>query len=213
MSISQTWAERRAMPPPLSGPFTSPPLLPSTLAPTTLSLPRRPRYPPYPTAPVSPSSSSQISTYRAPSPRKVPPKPTVLEYDAYGSPLSNWTGWHGEGDLGAKHRPGTAAYYKSYAFRKIRNAGGEQVPGHTSAEVDDEDGDVDMNDAGIGHDEKTRGAVVEVKEKQELVMVFSLTNVRREKGLRKVGMRLKKYNRRMKQLRRLDGVGERFGWD
>ncbi|KAH7069183.1 hypothetical protein BKA63DRAFT_570038 [Paraphoma chrysanthemicola] len=215
MGIAQTWAARRVMPSPLSGPFTSPPLLPSSLAPATLSLPRRPKTTSALPAPVSRSSPSAFSTYHPPSPRKIPPKSTVLEYDAYGSPLSNWTGWNGEGDLGTKHRPGTAAYYKSYAFRKIRNRGAEQVPGRSQEEVEGKDGDVDMDDAEMGEIEVEHDVAgeAEKKERKSLVMVFSRTNVRREKVKRKVCMRLQKHNRRMKQLRRVDGVEVTFGWD
>jgi hypothetical protein len=131
------------------------------------------------------TSLSTASTYRPPKPRHIPEKHAVLEYDGYGRPQSNWTGWDGEGDGGLAHRPGTTAYYKSYAFRKKKNKGEDQVPGRKR----ERDEDVDKEDAADD--------VLPDTKKKSLVMILSRTSVRRAKVHGKAQTRLQRQNKRM----------------
>ncbi|KAF1350551.1 hypothetical protein EJ07DRAFT_159481 [Lizonia empirigonia] len=84
--------------------------------------------------------------------------------------------------------PGTAAYYKSWAFRKKVNAGTNQVPGG-DAEHRDSFGDIGNE---VFHS-KSRSA----DEAKSLVLVFSRTSVRRADTQRKFSRRMQRSNRRM----------------
>ncbi|KAF2029651.1 hypothetical protein EK21DRAFT_89590 [Setomelanomma holmii] len=189
------------------------------IAPRTLSLPRRPKSTPNSAGSLSHSPSpppvaestfrsaeprdtllkrktpsSQPppeSSYRAPETRQIPFKRGVLEYDACGKPLSNWSGWHGEGDTGSAYLPGAAAYYKSYAFRKRVKNGQDQAPGR-KRHLDEEEKDEEMED----DDEDTINVMAE-KSRKSLILIFGRTNVRREKAKGKKEHILQKTNKRM----------------
>ena len=85
---------------------------------------------------------------------------------------------------GPRDVPGTAAYYKSWAFRKKVNAGTNQVPGR-----DAEHGRGVDDNAYEDFDTKAHQA-------KTLVVISSRTNARRASTQRKVDKRMQKANRR-----------------
>lgn len=84
--------------------------------------------------------------------------------------------------------PGTAAYYKSWAFRKKVNEGTTHVPGHKGEAGEDIDDSADE-----GYNKKPK----QVARTESLVMVFSRTSVRCANTQRKMDRRMQKANRRM----------------
>lgn len=89
---------------------------------------------------------------------------------------------------GPRDVPGTAAYYKSWAFRKKVNAGTNQVPGRDAGHGKSADKD------SYEHFDKASTKTYQTK---SLVVISSRTNARRASTQRKVDKRIQKANRRM----------------
>lgn len=89
---------------------------------------------------------------------------------------------------GPRDLPGTAAYYKSWAFRIKDNEGTTLVP-----EQEDEAGE-DLDDSA---DEDYIKRPKKAEKMKSLVVIFSRTNVRRASMQRKVNERMQRSNRRM----------------
>lgn len=89
---------------------------------------------------------------------------------------------------GPRDVPGTAAYYKSWAFRKKVNAGTNQVPGR-DAEYE--------NIVSNNVCEELNKASTKLHQARSLVMISSRTNARRASTQRKVNRRMQKANKRM----------------
>lgn len=89
---------------------------------------------------------------------------------------------------GPRGKPGTSAYYKSWAFRQKVNEGKAIV---AKQEVK----------ANKESNYRTDGDYIKkrkpVRKRESLVMVFSRTNVRRASTQRKVNERLQHFNHRM----------------
>ena len=91
-------------------------------------------------------------------------------------------------DDGPRDTPGTAAYYKTWAFRQKVSTGAAQVPGQEGEdgmEIDDSDDE--------DYERKPR----QKDDVRSRVMVFSRTNVRRANAQRKVYERMQRSNRRL----------------
>ncbi|KAJ4312343.1 hypothetical protein N0V94_007497 [Neodidymelliopsis sp. IMI 364377] len=107
-------------------------------------------------------------------------------------------------DDGPRDMPGTAAYYKSWTFRKKVNAGENLVPGEEAEE------------AGTVHksDEDYRDEAHSImNEQRSLIMILSRSGARRATTQRKVHARMQRANRRMKLWRKIENVEGLFGWD
>jgi hypothetical protein len=90
-------------------------------------------------------------------------------------------------DDGPRDEPGTAAYYKSWAFRQKVNKGKNLVP-KQEGEVGE-----DVNDSA---DEDYIKEPKHADKRSSLVMIFGTTNVRRAITQRKVNARMQSSNRR-----------------
>jgi type IV secretory pathway VirB10-like protein len=91
-------------------------------------------------------------------------------------------------DNGPRSKPGTSAYYKSWAFRQKVNEGKAIV-----AKREDEVGEGCDDSANEDYVKKRKPNHKE----ESLIMVFSRTNGRRASTQRKVNERLQRFNRRM----------------
>ena len=91
-------------------------------------------------------------------------------------------------DEGPRNAPGTAAYYRSWAFREKVNAGTNQRPRDDAEHGDRVDDSTD-------EDYKRKSKRVD--QAKSLIVIFSRTNVRRANTRRKVDQRMKRANRRM----------------
>ncbi|KAF9694407.1 hypothetical protein EKO04_007625 [Ascochyta lentis] len=105
---------------------------------------------------------------------------------------------------GPREAPGTAAYYRSWTFRKKVSTGTAQIP------REDAEHDQSIDDGG---DEDYVEKHTNVGRAKSLVMIFSRTNVRQANTQRKVNKRMKQANRRMKFARKLEGAECFFDWD
>jgi hypothetical protein len=84
--------------------------------------------------------------------------------------------------------PGTAAYYKSWTFRKKVNAGENLVP---------EEEPEQSRTVHKSHEDYRDLAHSKTSEQRSLVMILSRTSARRASAQRKVHTRMQRANRRM----------------
>lgn len=89
---------------------------------------------------------------------------------------------------GSRDTPGSAAYYKSWAFRNKVNEGSVLAPVQESSAEEDFDDSADED-----YGRQSTGFV----KKASLVLIFSRTSVRRAKAGRKVDRRMQRANRRL----------------
>ncbi|KAF2627155.1 hypothetical protein BU25DRAFT_469591 [Macroventuria anomochaeta] len=107
---------------------------------------------------------------------------------------------------GPRDALGTAAYYKSWVFRKKVIEGTTRVTGQ---EAEAEAGENIDDSADENYHKKSK----QVDRTKSLVLIFSRTNVRRANAQRKVNERIQRANRRSKFLRNLERAECCFGWD
>lgn len=146
-------------------------------------LPSRPKEqaPPSPLTPSSPPTQAAAAT------KVVGDPPHPIMHHGRDSNTSKPTGYTLDG--GPAHLPGTAAYYKSAAFKKRHALKNAAVPtSQPKAPIEEHDDGHDADDESSGVRKKGP--------RKSLVMVFGKTNVRRATASGNVHKRMQRRNRR-----------------